>query len=498
MIPLATVFIATPALRLYNLDRSYEVFIDEVSYLQLGKGVASNLHVDLYGTPFLLHPPAFFLLEAAWLRIFPVHGDLLHEVYALRYLNVVLAAVSAVALFFAARAVSGNLAGLIAAVIFALDPYAVRTNSRILLETASMMWVLVGLAVILPAVVDRRRATTARLAIASLAFGLGILTKDVTVFVSTIPLIACAVLGWGLPRRTSLVVAAGTAVPYLLYTGVLGAVGLFPSFVHEKLVGAQRLLGLVQVTGYHKAGSISFGQALIQQLPTLGSSYVMLVGGWVLATVFLVLARRVRHRRANRFVAAFLLSVGALSVYAVFFGTLEDQMFYFPLVLDILGVALAVTQLPEWLRSRRSDRASNAAPAVVAACLVLMLAFSGYAWGRTHSTPDNGYEQMLKWSRRLDSGTVFSTTNEVQAFLLSDHFRAGVWSTPQAICVNNVSYVVFSEKLQANGFTRASPAFAAWLTANANVAYSTDTPSLGRLVVYRFKKPWPTQCPAQL
>jgi dolichyl-phosphate-mannose-protein mannosyltransferase len=495
----AAVFIATPVTRLYNLDRSYEVFVDEVSYLHIGQNVATKLRVDLYGAPFLLHPPAYFLLEGIWLRLFPTHGDLLHQVYALRYLNVVLAMVTVVALYFAARAVAGNGAGLIAAILFALDPYAVRTNSRILLETAAMMWVLLGLAVILPAIVQPQRATRTRLATAALAFGLGILTKDVTVFVSIVPLLICAIVGWGLPRRTSLLVAAGGAVPYLLYTGVLGAVGLFPSFLHEKLLGGSRLLGLVQVTGYHKAGSISFEQALLQQLPTLGSTYVMLIGGWVFATAFLILARGTRQQNANRFVGAFLVSVGALSVYAVLVGTLEDQMFYFPLVLDILGVALAVTQLPEWLRSRDDHAQTNPglAPAIAAGCLALILVFSGFAWVRTHTTPDDGYARMIRWARVQRPGSVFSTTNEVQAFLLSDHFRSGVWATPQEVCANDVSFVVVSDKLQSNGFTRASRTFLVWLKANATVAYSTETPSLGRLVVYKFARPWPAQCPAQ-
>lgn len=498
----AVAVITTAASRLYNLNRSYEVFGDEISYLRLGQSVAEHLRVDLYGSPFLLHPPGFFFLEALWLRVFAVHGTLLQEVYAARYLNVAVAIASVVALFFAVRSVAGNGAGLIATFLFALDPYVIRTNSRLFIESAAVMWVLIGLAVILPAIVGSRRATVSRVAVAAAAFGLAILTKDVAVFISVVPLLVCAALGWGLSRRVSLGLAVGAAAPYLVYVGVIAAVGLFPEFLDEKLFGGMRLLGFLQVTGFHKAGNVSFADALAQQLTSLGSTYTTLVAGWLFATAFLLFART-ETRNANRFLATFLVSVGALSVYVIFIGTLEDQMFYFPLVLDVLGVAVGITQLPGWLR-RRGDRtvarvtAPALAAAVAAVTVASLLAFSGVAWFVTHTTADDGYQQMLAWSHRLPNGTTVATTNDVQAFLLAERFRTGVWSTPQSVCTNNAIYVVLSEKMLENGYSRATPQFAEWLKTNAAVAYSTDTPSLGLLIVYQFPGSWPAQCPSVL
>lgn len=522
---LAAAVATTVAARLYNLNRSYEVFGDEISYLRLGQSVMEHLRVELYGSAFLLHPPGFFFVEALWFRLFPLRGTLVQEIYSARYLNVALAVVSVVALYYAVRAVSGAGAGFVAAFLFALDPYVIRTNSRLFIETAAVMWVLLGLAVILPAIMHEKRATRPRLAVAAAAFGLAILTKDVAVFISVVPLLVCAALGWGLARRASLAVAAGAAVPYVIYVGIIAGVGLFPEFLDDKLFGGMRLLGVLQVTGFHKAGSVSFTDALAQQLVSLASTYAMLVAGWLFATTFLLVAR-VKRRNGNRLIAAFLLSVGALSVYVIFIGTLEDQMFYFPLILDVLGVAVALAQLPEWLRTRSTRaaarlsetaarrpravaplemlwwtaraRASAVAPAVAAVCIASLIAFSTIAWFRTHTTPDDGYEQMLAWAHNLPVGTSIATTNDVQSFILADRFRTGVWSTPQTVCANNATYVVLSEKMLDNGYSMATPEFAAWLSANATVVYSTHTPSLGLLIVYRFPGSWPVHCPSVL
>jgi hypothetical protein len=67
-------------LRAVNLGRSFEVFIDEFTYLVISQSVVRNLQVVLYGHPFYLHPPAYFFIEAAFLKVFQPGGDTIHTI----------------------------------------------------------------------------------------------------------------------------------------------------------------------------------------------------------------------------------------------------------------------------------------------------------------------------------------------------------------------------------------------------------------------------------
>ena len=68
----------------------------------------------------------------------------------MRVLNALLAgATAAVLVLLAARA--GSLrAGLVSGLLFALDPFCIRQNDRVLLETAMLLWVLLGYLVLAP------------------------------------------------------------------------------------------------------------------------------------------------------------------------------------------------------------------------------------------------------------------------------------------------------------------------------------------------------------
>src|ERR1700691_3300492 len=52
------------ALRLYEIRRSYDIFIDEVSYTRVALNLAHGSGLTLYGKPFDLHPPTAFSLFA--------------------------------------------------------------------------------------------------------------------------------------------------------------------------------------------------------------------------------------------------------------------------------------------------------------------------------------------------------------------------------------------------------------------------------------------------
>jgi 4-amino-4-deoxy-L-arabinose transferase-like glycosyltransferase len=152
---LGAIYLIVWGLRAIYLGRSFDIFYDELIYLHISENVAHGLGVKYYTSPFYLHPPLFFLIEAAYLRLIAPAGTLIDHVYAARYLNSVVAALSAVLLFLIGRRVAGWWAGLLAASVFALDPFVIRINSRNLIETVAMFWVLAGYCLML-AVVNTR------------------------------------------------------------------------------------------------------------------------------------------------------------------------------------------------------------------------------------------------------------------------------------------------------------------------------------------------------
>jgi hypothetical protein len=141
---LGLIYLITWGLRAIYLGRSFDIFYDELIYLRISESVAQGLGVKYYTSPFYLHPPLFFLIEGAYLRLTAPVGTIIDHVYATRYLNSAFAGLSAVLLFLIGRRVAGWWAGLVAAGMFALDPFMIRINSRNLLEAVAMFWVLAG------------------------------------------------------------------------------------------------------------------------------------------------------------------------------------------------------------------------------------------------------------------------------------------------------------------------------------------------------------------
>lgn len=158
LIPILTILvgIATFGLRAINLDRSYDIFTDEITYFRIALGVADNLHVKLYGETFYLHPPAFFYIEAAYIRLLGVSGSMIDQIYAVRYLNVGFASVSAMGLFLIGQRIAGGTAGFAAALFFALDSFIIKMNSFNLLDTSALFWIVAGYCMLLTGIDDDR------------------------------------------------------------------------------------------------------------------------------------------------------------------------------------------------------------------------------------------------------------------------------------------------------------------------------------------------------
>ena len=57
------------ALRVVNLGRSWDIFVDEIIYFRISQSVARGQGVEFLGNDFYLHPPGFFYLQAAYMKV---------------------------------------------------------------------------------------------------------------------------------------------------------------------------------------------------------------------------------------------------------------------------------------------------------------------------------------------------------------------------------------------------------------------------------------------
>lgn len=499
----------TLGLRAVNLTQSYDIHVDEVIYQGISQNLADHGRLELFGGPFYLHPPAFFLWEAAYIRLIHPQGDVIHQVFAVRPINLAFAAFTAALLFLIAQRVVGWRAGLAAAGIFALDPFVIRMNSVNLLDTSAIMWVLLGHFLALRMAGGDGAGRAWLTPATGIAYGLALLTKDMMAPLTLLPLAICFALDWALPRRASVLVGATALATYSLYPITIAAMGDWHDFQEQKLHGLERFVGLVQETGFKQSGGPSLIQAIVSNLDQYATTYALIGSG--LAAICILLL--VGHQKA-RLLGIWTGSAYALLAYSLAHGTLEEQFFYFLVVPSILGTSSAALLLVHlqtgkgallapvvpvflgwsqlmvgglyarflraWQRLRR--------PGIVlfAALGVAFLAWSGSVWARVHTTPDNGYERLAAFFAEVapDRNRV-AVASQSAAIILTDYVKGKVFD-PEDFESGGSEYLELSTKNVENHYGEPSPEFYDWIVRRGEVAFAFRGRSYGILAVYRF------------
>jgi 4-amino-4-deoxy-L-arabinose transferase-like glycosyltransferase len=521
--------LVTFGLRALSVPHAFEIHVDEAIYARISANVAHSLRLnyDIGGPrPFFLHPPLFFVIEAAYLRVVEPSGHAVQQILGVRYLAAFFGGLSGVALLLLVRRVAGWPAALTAAGVFAVDPFAIRMDSRNFLEPSAMFWVLLGVTLVLTAVRLRGRrrhdvhwSTPA----AGVAFGAALLTNEPAAFVTLVPLALCAVSGLVRWRDAALVAAVALGI-YAVYPLVVVLTGNFDDFKAQKLAGLGRFAGIVVVSGFNGKAGPSFLHAVLASWREFAPTYGLLALGTV-GTAWLVL----QERRRARLVAFWSATAYALQAYSVLFGTNEEQYFYYVDVLAIIVVVVAGTLLLQALRSchdgkrRRLWRlrwipmAPVAPPRVapyawrrrgtwaavaLASQLVAYAALGGGVFVNRSQTPDDGYARLLGYlASNVPRGTRVAATNATDATLLRE---GGYQVTDMALATRDTGdrrlvtdpapllsgrpeYVTVADRLVAEGYGIGTPQLVDWLNRNADLVFSESTPSNGRLDLYRIR-----------
>ena len=469
---IVVVFVAFGA-RAVGLARGFELWVDEMLYARLGYSVSLGQVPNLPDGPFMLHPPGYFLLEGAVINLFGISGDNLDLVLQLRWLNAVLGAVSVGLAFLLVRALANTPAAFVTAALLTLEPFVLRNNSHVFLETLGMAFMLGGLLVLV--LLMQRRHTRHRLlhlATAGLLLGFSVLTKDVFILGAVLPILLAVLWRKTLTVRDSLAVAIASLVPYTVYLAVLGLNGLLGTWAWAKTSGVRRMIGLEQSTGFNAEGAPGLLGRLLDQIGQFGSSYLLLA--LTPLTGFLLCLSRDAARRLVGMVA---LLFGLFGLYSAAFGTLEEQYGYPVLVAGVLSCSTYAVELA-------GKRERWRTPVILFA--VAFTALTAVFGLRALVTVDNGFVQAREWAAvNLPADARVSVTNSTGELAFEDDPRFGVWPSAPLMEANDANYILTQEHPTSMGYGYAQPAMLEWLKANAEPVFSTQGPTNGDTVIWR-------------
>jgi 4-amino-4-deoxy-L-arabinose transferase-like glycosyltransferase len=481
---------ATLIVRLVLRDRAFDLLGDEVVYTDIGRSVFNGGFPRFGGQLFFLHGPGFFYLEAGWEHLLGPRYSLMSWIYEMRSLNALLAAATAGAAVLLATRAGSLRTGAVAGLLLALDPFCIRQNDRVMLETALMLWVLLGY-LVFTSLIGRSpsRHDWLRAVGAGLLFGCAVLTKDEGALLTVLPLLAAAALRWG-PRRGLTLLTAGTTVAvYASYVAIVTASGAFAAFWQAKTSGLRRLLGVEQTTGFHSAGGGSLSSRLIAEGPYFVTTYA------VLALAVLAVVPVLRRGGPVARILGLLYCAAAVALgYAVTLGTLEEQELYLLIVPSLLILPVAARLLPGASRAPAGRRRATPRTAlVVAAALVLAVGVNLATCVQWFRQPDDGFARLLSYMAvHVPAGskvTGAAGNYDVAQYALVGRYNVGLWLTSAALSRDHVRYVVVEWGEINEGYSSLTPPQVRNLVGHGQPVFSFDGRTYGHLVLYRLPVP---------
>jgi O-antigen/teichoic acid export membrane protein len=460
---------------LYNVVASPDVLYDEAVYTSAAQKVALGWHLPLDNQPLFVHPPLMFLLQAGWLRLTGhASAALPSAIHTARLLSasvgvadVLLVAALAYRLASSASPRRRRVVTGVVAVLTALDPVLIRYDRQDVIEPFALC---ISLLVLHAAWALRDRGAFAYVSITGLLSGLALLTNQITIFLVVVPPIF-ALLERNCPLIRRSFAAFGIALAFFL-TFPLWAVelGLGSSFVYIQTNTLQRLIGLVQNTGFNVPG-VSFVGALIQSVTHYSSSYIVLAIGFVA----LVWCWTRRNTQSGSFLTAWLTASYAFGAYIVAVGTLNVNFFVYPLPASIVGsVLLADALIVGWVRRatrtrvRRPSypgRASRVPLTIGAVGCAGLVGLSAASWVTNYSGTSDGVAQVDQFiASTLPACTAVNASGDPQKYsLLLRGRNFAYFSVGAAALADGVHDFILSPNDAIEREGNMSPALASWI-----------------------------------
>jgi 4-amino-4-deoxy-L-arabinose transferase-like glycosyltransferase len=470
---LLTLFALTIAQHLFRLGRSYDLFIDESFYTQVGRSVANGHMPYATGIKFFLHPPGFFLVEAVWIHIFGVSGNLFQQVFSMRQLVSLFAAGTVVCVVLIVSRTVNRTAALVAGVVLMMNAFFDRDTSIVILEPATVFWALAGWVVLayLPAKGSRWR--TPSIIAAGLLFGFAVLTKEFGVFITIVPLVLMLAFRCVLKPMEAVAGIALSILPYACWIPIVIETGNWSTFWAQTLTGFRRAAGTDQISGFNRAGAPSFLGTILRDLGYLWTAYAIL-GLGSLAILYVVWKAKTP---TIRMMGLFGMGALPLCVYCVLFGTNEEQFYNFLLSPALICLVIVVWQ--EWHRAHWIPRALL----VFLATAVVISDWANYALVHVHQ--DDGTYLVDQWmAAYAPPHTKVIVTNPVQREIFLRYTMVDDRPGLQLSKVPNAAYLVVFYRQVDEYYAFVDPQTVARQVRGLIPVFSFTDNSNGRMLIY--------------
>jgi 4-amino-4-deoxy-L-arabinose transferase-like glycosyltransferase len=462
--------------RVFGVQRANDIFIDEVTYAEFARQIADGQMPSILGTPFFLHPPGSYALNGLVIRVLGLGGHSTDLALQLRWVNGVLGAITVVICFLLVRRLAGPGPAVWAGIMLASDPFVLRMDGRLMMETPAGLAVLSGWLLVLFAL--ERSGGRSRLWLeigAGLVFGLAIVIKDMTAIFTVLPLLTAVVWRKTIPLKMALRILVCSLVPYLIYLGLIAASGLLPEFLGQKSVGVLRMVGAVQMTGFNSVHSVSLTDRLIDLAGRFGTSYVLL--GFSIVAGAIVAMSPVVERRV---VGLFSVFTGFVGIYSIFFGAAEEQFGYCVVLAALASTPVAAVMLVNWRPRLRG------AVVTMAAIMAILSLFLGI---QARSVVDDGLVRARDWMvAELPSSSKVGLTSVTGEFALMPHEGWEVLPSLQSLRDGGAEYALTQGRPLSEGYGFASPEFLVWLQDNARPVFTFTGPTSGDTVVWELDR----------
>lgn len=493
----------------WRIDQAPDIFTDEILYSRLGLRVLEEGAIVWdHGSMSVIHPPYYYLLDAVFMAAtgspggeLYTPGDIFGLVYHDRILNAILAGLTAVILFLIGLRLRGFWLGIFFTLLFFIDPFGVRINRRAMLETSAALLTLIGLLIFIWGSKDRNGSSFGILS--GIFFGAGILTKELAFIVP----LAVLIYGiWEIIRKSTgwrnALITSGIAFgSYLIFPIWVIYTGNWSRFVVVKTLAMERLVGLVHTSGWNRPG-VSLLDFISNRLLEYGSSYLILLLGGV--ATLLILFRH-RNEATGRLLGIWGLLVYPFYIFLTFFGSGNDQFFYFLLLPSIIFLGYALIEKGDYgmrrllvrswnmLRSqplalyRMRDITSWLLFVAGSVILIIILPFNVFSWMSNFGLGvDNGYFQLTRFIQsNIPVGTPINASGDPLKFsYFLAQYPIGEVATPQEAVDIGLQYFVIAPKDIQAKFGNISEEFATWIISNGQLIFSTSGETYGDIFLY--------------
>jgi hypothetical protein len=487
---LAVVFIVGIAwlIRAIGITTNYDIFIDEVTYTNIANNLATGRGLELFGTPFDLHPPAVFAIYALVIKVFALHGNIETLLFDLRPFVALVGALTCGVVFLLIRGVARWYAGAAAAAIVAFDPFQIYYDSHVMLEAPAQLASVLTVFLLTKSLrCGSTRAAWFLTVLGGLGAGLTICAKEYFGLVIALTLFFALVTGIAIGRGKAAAALAIMGGCYFLAESLMIITSGFQAWWDQVGSGVQRLIGTKQATGFNSSTvHVSLVARLSANATHFGLTYLIL--GLGATAGLLQVAAVIRHRshwvrsaepadRGRLLVALWAVAAVAYLCYATAFGTLEEQMYYLMFTPVLCTLILGVARV---MQKRNLQWRTFMAICFVGVALVTDSA----VWSLVHQSPDDEYRQLLAWApTHVSTGSIIAVTDSTSQFLLKGPVIVD-WSTVPELKKHHVDYVLLSTLLTSQGYGSATPQFEKYLNSHASVVFQAGGPSDGELIVY--------------